>query len=77
MWGRSPGMDALPGAKSLQLMQLGLVQALEKMINQPMVAPPSLRGSTAPGLPAAITYVADTQGAASSQPTRLTRRSTR
>ncbi|MBX9943722.1 MAG: hypothetical protein K2Y40_06555 [Reyranella sp.] len=63
VWGRSPGMDALPDAKSLQLMQMSFVQAMEKMINPPMVASPSLRGSTASGLPAAITYVADTQGA--------------
>ena len=63
VWGRSPGMDALPDAKSLQLMQLSFAQALEKMINPPMVASLSLRGSTASGLPAAITYVADTQGA--------------
>ncbi|MDP2334744.1 MAG: portal protein, partial [Reyranella sp.] len=63
VWGRSPGMDALPDAKSLQLMQMSFAQALEKMINPPMVASPSLRGSTASGLPAAITYVADTQGA--------------
>ena len=63
VWGRSPGMDALPDAKSLQLMQMSFAQAMEKMINPPMVASPSLRGSTASGLPAAITYVADTQGA--------------
>ena len=63
VWGRSPGMDALPDAMSLQLMQMSFAQALEKMINPPMVASPSLRGSTASGLPAAITYVADTQGA--------------
>jgi len=62
VWGRSPGMDALPDAKSLQLMQLSFAQALEKMINPPMVASPSLRGSTASGLPAAITYVSDAQG---------------
>ena len=62
VWGRSPGMDALPDARSLQLMQLSFAQALEKMINPPMVASPSLRGSPASGLPAAITYVADTQG---------------
>ena len=59
VWGRSPGMDALPDARSLQLMQLTFAQALEKMINPPMVASPSLRGSTASGLPAAITYVSD------------------
>ena len=43
-------------------MPLRFAQALERMINPPMAASPSLRGSTASGLPAAITYVADTQG---------------
>ena len=44
-------------------MELSFAQALEKMFNPPMAASPSLRDSTASGLPAAITYVADTQGA--------------
>ncbi|MDP2376422.1 portal protein [Reyranella sp.] len=63
VWGRSPGMDALPDAKGLQRMQLRFFQALEKMVNPPMVAPPSLRMDGPNGLPGGVTYVADPQGA--------------
>ena len=52
VYGRSPGMDALPDARSLQRMQLRFAEALEKMVNPPMVAPPSLRGDAPPGAPA-------------------------
>lgn len=64
VYGRSPGMDALPDAKSLHRMQQRFAQALDKMINPPMVAPPSLRGDTTNGKAGGITYVADPTGAA-------------
>lgn len=62
VYGRSPGMDALPDSKSLQLMQLRFAETLDKMVNPPMVASPQLRGQPAASTPAAITYVADTEG---------------
>lgn len=63
VWGRSPGMDALPDVKGLQIMQKRFSQALEKMVNPPMVAPPSLRNEPASSLSGAVTYVADPTGA--------------
>ncbi len=62
VWGRSPGMDALPDVKGLQTMHKRFSQALEKLINPPMVAPPSLRNETASSLSGAVTYVADSTG---------------
>jgi hypothetical protein len=62
VWGRSPGMDALPDVKGLQAMHKRFSQALEKLINPPMVAPPSLRNETASSLSGAVTYVADSTG---------------
>ena len=62
VYGRSPGMDALADSKSLQLMQLRFAETLDKMVNPPMVASPQLRGLPAASTPAAITYVADTEG---------------
>jgi hypothetical protein len=63
VYGRSPGMDALPDAKSLHRMQQRFAQALDKMINPPMVAPPSLRGDATNGKAGGVTYVADPTGA--------------
>jgi hypothetical protein len=63
VYGRSPGMDALPDAKSLQLMQKRFAMAMDKMVNPPMVAPPSMRGEPPNHAPGAIIYVPDTNGA--------------
>ena len=62
VYGRSPGMEALPDARSLQLMQQRFAQALDKMVNPPLVAPPSLRGAPAHHKPGGVTYVADATG---------------
>ena len=62
VYGRSPGMDALPDAKSLQRMQLRFAETLDKMVNPPMVASPVLRGTAPSSTPAAVTYVADPEG---------------
>jgi hypothetical protein len=64
VYGRSPGMDALPDAKSLQRMQQRFAEALDKMVHPPLVAPPSMRGERASQKPGTITYVADTTGQA-------------
>ncbi len=63
VYGRSPGMEALPDARSLQRLQLRFAQALDKMVNPPLVAPPSLRGDSSANLaPGGVTYVADPTG---------------
>ena len=62
VWGRSPGMDALPDVKGLQILQKRFGQALEKMVNPPMVAPPNLRNDMASSVAGAVTYVADPTG---------------
>lgn len=63
VWGRSPGMDALPDVKGLQILHKRFGQALEKMVNPPMVAPPSMRNDIASTVSGAVTYVADPTGA--------------
>jgi hypothetical protein len=62
VYGRSPGMDALPDAKSLQRMQLRFAETLDKMVSPPMVASPALQGAAVATRPSAITYVADPSG---------------
>jgi len=64
VYGRSPGMDALPDAKSLQRMQRRFAEAMDLMVTPPMVAPPSMRGQATNNGPGGIIYVADPSGAA-------------
>ena len=52
-----PGIDALGDIKSLQLMERRVYQAIEKMVNPPMVAPAALRNGKASLLPGDVTYV--------------------
>ncbi len=63
VYGRSPGMEALPDARSLQRMQLRFAETLDKMVNPPMIASPSLRGTGPSAMPAAVTYVSDPESA--------------
>ena len=56
-----PGMVALGDVKQLQLQERRGAQALEKMINPPMVGPTSLKLGAPNTLPGGITYV-DTRG---------------
>jgi hypothetical protein len=67
VYGRSPGMEALPDIKQLQVMAKRKAQAIDKMVNPPMVAPSSLRQQAASILPGSITYV-DMAAAAGGQP---------
>ena len=67
VYGRSPGMDALPDVKQLQVMARRKAQAIDKMVNPPMVAPSSMRQSPVSIIPGAVTYV-DQQAAAGGQP---------
>ncbi|MDP2334807.1 MAG: portal protein [Reyranella sp.] len=62
VYGRSPGMDALPDAKGLQRMQLRFAETLDKMVSPPMVASPALRDAAVASTPSAVTYVADPGG---------------
>ncbi len=57
VYGRSPGMDALPDVKQLQLEQRRKAQAIDKLVNPPMVAPPTLQSGHANLLPGGLTYV--------------------
>jgi hypothetical protein len=62
VYGRSPGMDHLGDIKQLQQQQKRKAQAIDKMVNPPMVAPTSLRGKPSSVLPGGTTYVDPLQG---------------
>ena len=62
VYGRSPGMDHLGDIKQLQQEQKRKAQAIDKMVNPPMVAPTSLRGRPTTVIPGGTTYVDATQG---------------
>lgn len=57
-YGRSPGMDALNDIKQLQQEQVRKSQAIDKMVNPPLVGDIQLQNQPASTLPGAITYVA-------------------
>lgn len=61
-YGVGPGADALPDIKSLQLMQLRKLEAIDKMVRPPMKGPTSLRNARQSLLPGSITYVDDPNG---------------
>jgi hypothetical protein len=56
-YGRSPGMDALPDTKQLQLETKRLSQGIDKMVNPPMIADVQLKNAPASLLPGGVTYV--------------------
>lgn len=56
-YGRSPGMDALPDTKQLQLETKRKAQAIDKMVNPPLLADIQLKNQPASLLPGGITYV--------------------
>ena len=68
VYGRSPGMDALGDIKQLQHQQKRKAQAIDKMVNPPMVASVALRGKPTSTLPGQNTYVDPTQGGSGYQP---------
>jgi hypothetical protein len=55
-YGRSPAMDALGDIKQLQLEQKRKAQAIDKMVNPPMVASMNMKNEPASLLPGGITY---------------------
>jgi hypothetical protein len=57
-YGRSPGMDALSDIKQLQQEQKRKAQAIDKMVNPPLVADVQLKNQPASLLPGGITYIA-------------------
>lgn len=61
-YGVSPGMDALGDIKQLQHEQKRKAQAIDKMVNPPMVASQNLKGRPTTVLPGGTTYVDPTQG---------------
>jgi hypothetical protein len=56
-YGSSPGMDALGDAKALMLQQRRKAQAIDKMIDPPLMGPTSLRNQRVSLLPGDVTYV--------------------
>ena len=57
-YGRSPGMDALGDIKQLQQEQKRKGQAIDKMVNPPMIADVQLKNQPASTMPGGWTYVA-------------------
>jgi len=56
-YGRSPAMDALGDQKQLQLETKRKAQAIDKMVNPPLVADIQLKNQPASLLPGGVTYV--------------------
>ena len=57
-YGRSPAMDALPDVKQLQLEVRRKAQAIDKMVNPPLIADIQLKNQPASLLPGGVTYIA-------------------
>ncbi len=58
-YGRSPGMDALPAVRQLQIEQRRKAEAIDKMVRPPMVASPAMKNEPCDILPGGVTYTAD------------------
>ena len=58
-YGRSPGMDALPATRQLQIEQRRKAEAIDKMVRPPMNASVSMKNEPMSIMPGAINYVAD------------------
>lgn len=56
-YGRSPAMDGLPDGKQLQLETKRKAQAIDKMVNPPLVADIQLKNQPASLLPGGMTFV--------------------
>ena len=57
-YGRSPAMDALADVKTLQVLTKRKAQAVEKVVNPPLLADVNLKNEPASVIPGGITYVA-------------------
>lgn len=58
-YGRSPGMDALPATRQLQIQQRRKAEAIDKMVRPPMNASVNMKNEPVSILPGAVNYVAD------------------
>jgi hypothetical protein len=68
VYGSSPGMDALPDVKALQVMEMRKAQGIDKMVNPPMQAPADLRNQPVSSLPGGISYYNGQTGAGGIRP---------
>lgn len=68
VWPRGPGMDALGDARALQLQQKRKAQAIDKLVDPPMKAHPSLRNQRTSLLPGDVTFVAPEAGTVGFEP---------
>lgn len=57
-YGNGPGMDALGDIMQLQVEQKRKAQLIDKLVNPPMVADPSLKNEPASVIPGGVTYAA-------------------
>lgn len=71
VYGVSPGMEHLGDVKQLQHEQRRKAQAIDKMVNPPMVGSLSLKGKPSTVLPGGTTYVDPQQGTQGFQPAYL------
>ena len=68
VYGRSPCMDALGDQKQLQVEQRRKAQAIDKMVNPPLLADNSLRNEPMSMLPGGVTYVQSVAGQGGAKP---------
>lgn len=68
IYGSSPGMDCLGDAKALQTKELRKAEAIDKVVNPPLIAPKSLLNQKVSLLPGDITYVDSQQSMAGLKP---------
>jgi hypothetical protein len=67
-WARGPAMDALGDARALQLQQKRKAQSIDRLVDPPMKAHPSLRNQRTSMLPGDVTFVAPEQGSVGFEP---------
>lgn len=58
-YGRSPGMDALPAVRQLQIEQRRKAEAIDKMVRPPMVASVTMKNEPLDTLPGGVTFSSD------------------
>lgn len=68
VWGRGPAMDALGDARALQLQQMRKAQAIDKLVDPPMKAHPSLRNQRTSMMSGDCTFVAPEAGQVGFEP---------
>ena len=61
-YGSSPGMDALPEVKALQLMQRRKAQGIDKMVNPPLKASPGMKNEPISAISGGVSYTPDPRG---------------